>query len=135
MAPLLLDTSFVLALEADGDVRRETALARWEEILALEAPLVTTSCVVVETVTFLSSRGLHAKAVDVGASLMHSPFMECVFVNRDLFEEGWAFFQRHRDKTFSLTDCVSFVLMKRRRITTALTFDKHFAQAGFTMLP
>jgi len=39
------------------------------------------------------------------------------------------------DKRYSLTDCASFVVMKRLRIKTALAFDKHFTQAGFERLP
>jgi predicted nucleic acid-binding protein len=58
-----------------------------------------------------------------------------VFVDRDLFDAAWRLFKRRGDKSWSLTDCVSFSLMHQRNLDTALTFDKHFAQAGFTMLP
>jgi uncharacterized protein len=34
------------------------------------------------------------------------------------------------DKEWSLTDCASFVIMKRRRIDEALTDDHHFMQNG-----
>ncbi len=39
------------------------------------------------------------------------------------------------DKRFSLTDCVSFVLMERLGIERALAFDARFVQAGFRILP
>jgi predicted nucleic acid-binding protein len=35
---------------------------------------------------------------------------------------------------WSLTDCISFVVMQDRQITGALTADHHFEQAGFTAL-
>ena len=38
------------------------------------------------------------------------------------------------DKSYSLCDAVSFVLMRERRILEALTTDKHFVQEGFTRL-
>ena len=39
------------------------------------------------------------------------------------------------DKSFSVTDCSSFVVMKERRIKAALTNDRHFVQAGFQTYP
>ena len=39
-----------------------------------------------------------------------------------------------QDKDWSLTDCISFIVMKERGIHDALTTDKHFEQAGFTTL-
>jgi hypothetical protein len=44
------------------------------------------------------------------------------------------FFEQHKDKKWSLTDCLSFVSMRDEGLTEALTGDKHFEQAGFTAL-
>jgi len=38
-------------------------------------------------------------------------------------------------KPVFLDTAVSFVLMKQRRLEQALTFDRHFIQAGFQKLP
>jgi predicted nucleic acid-binding protein len=41
----------------------------------------------------------------------------------------------HRaDKDWSVTDCVSFVVMEQHGMKEALTADHHFAQAGFHAL-
>lgn len=45
-----------------------------------------------------------------------------------------AYFVSHDDKTYSLTDCISFVIMQGRAISEALTFDVHFTQAGFQVV-
>jgi predicted nucleic acid-binding protein len=51
-----------------------------------------------------------------------------------LFRTGVAFYSRRPDKDWSLTDCISFVVMRDRGITEALTGDHHFEQAGFKAL-
>jgi predicted nucleic acid-binding protein len=48
------------------------------------------------------------------------------------FDAGLTIYQNHEDKTWSLTDCISFAVMREHGITVALTADHHFEQAGFT---
>jgi hypothetical protein len=50
-------------------------------------------------------------------------------------DKARALFFRHGDKDFSFTDCTSFVVMRELRLREALTTDRHFAQAGFSMRP
>ena len=52
----------------------------------------------------------------------------------DLWRGGIALFAARPDKDWSLTDCISFVVMQERSITDALTADHHFEQAGFMAL-
>jgi len=63
------------------------------------------------------------------------PSVHVIHIDRDLFDKGRQYFQQHADKTYSMTDCISFVVMKEQGIESALYFDKHFTQAGFTVLP
>jgi predicted nucleic acid-binding protein len=87
-----------------------------------------------EVVTYLNSRREHSLAVDIGNQLLTSPAIELVDVDRALLERGWQHFVDHDDKTYSLTDCISFVIMNERAIAGALTFDRHFTQAGFRVV-
>ncbi len=41
---------------------------------------------------------------------------------------------QYTDKDFSFTDAISFAVMERLGIAWAFTFDRHFAQYGFTQL-
>ena len=52
----------------------------------------------------------------------------------ELFEAGCYLYSQRRDKSWSLTDCISFVAMKQHQITEALTADQHFEQGGFKAL-
>ncbi len=49
----------------------------------------------------------------------------------DLFHRGLDLYHERPDKNWSLTDCISFVVMKEHGLSEALTGDHHFAQAGF----
>ncbi len=57
-----------------------------------------------------------------------------VFVDQDTYDRGWQLHRERSDKTWSLVDCISFVVMQDLRLTEALTADHHFEQAGFVKL-
>ena len=136
MTSLFLDTSYLIALEIVDDQSHEAALTHWNgRMKAGSYSLVTSSYVLAETVTYLNNLRLHSKAVDVGNDLVSSRRVDLIHVNEELFYEAWSYFQKHADKTYSLTDCISFVLMKKLGIMEALTFDRHFTQAGFVKVP
>ncbi|HZR45893.1 MAG TPA: PIN domain-containing protein [Candidatus Manganitrophaceae bacterium] len=135
MRPLLLDTSYLIALEVADDQNHLAAAEHWGKLTKSLPPLITTSYVFDEIVTFFNNRNHHSKAVEIGNTLLRSPSVELIHIDPPLLHEGWRYLQKHRDKTYSLTDCISFVVMKQRGIKTALTFDKHFKQAGFGTLP
>ena len=54
--------------------------------------------------------------------------------SQDVFEQGVELFENRLDKDWSLTDCISFIVMRERGLTEALTGDHHFEQAGFRAL-
>ncbi len=132
---VFLDTSYVLALELANDRYHEAARQHWERVKISLPLLVTTSYVLDEIVTFFNRIGHHAKAVAVGNTLLYSPSVQFIHVDEALFYESWAYFQQHQDKDYSLTDCISFVVMRNLGIAVAYTFDRHFVQAGFTIVP
>jgi predicted nucleic acid-binding protein len=135
MNAVFLDTGYVLALELSNDQNHRAASKHWRSLRKRLPRLVTTAYVFDEVVTYFNSRGHHAKAVEVGNRLLTSPSVQFVQVDEGLFKEGWDYFQRHQDKDYSLTDCISFVVMKRFKIETAFAFDQHFVQAGFKRVP
>lgn len=132
---LFLDTSFVIALEMSRDHYHRAAASFWQEYVQRPRRLITTDWVLAEIVTFLNARGLHDKEVEVGDRLLASRLVEIRSITPELRAEAWALFKRHSDKWYSLADRASFVVMRKRRLTSALTFDSHFTQAGFTVLP
>jgi hypothetical protein len=49
-------------------------------------------------------------------------------------DRAMTLFRSRMDKAWSLTDCLSFVVMEQEALTDALTADQHFVQAGFRAL-
>jgi uncharacterized protein len=134
-AEVFLDTGYVLALELSQDQNHLRAVEHWRQNAMALPVLVTTSYVFDEIVTYFNSRGHHEKAVNVGYMLLRSQAVKLVHVEEALFYESWEYFQQHRDKSYSLTDCVSFVVMRKFGIRKAYAFDRHFVQAGFSKEP
>jgi predicted nucleic acid-binding protein len=135
MSTVFVDTSYLLALELANDQYHESARMHWQQVVKALPPLVTTSYILDEVVTYFNSRGHHTKAVEIGNNLLRSPSVQFIHVDESLFYVGWSYFQEHQDKRYSLTDCIAFVVMQQRSIRTAYTFDKHFVQAGFQVEP
>ncbi|MBI5652371.1 MAG: type II toxin-antitoxin system VapC family toxin [Chloroflexi bacterium] len=98
--------------------------------------LITTNYVIAELITLLISplRMPRSIAIEFIEELKSATHIQIVHINAGLDRQAWEMFKRHQDKEWSLTDCVSFVLMKEQNIVEALTSDHHFEQAGFVRL-
>jgi len=66
--------------------------------------------------------------------LLADPNVTIVPPSQELFERGVELYNDRPDKDWSLTDCISFVVMDQHSLTDALTGDHHFEQAGFGVL-
>ncbi len=136
MKPIyFLDTSYIIALEIKNEQDHQQVLQHWQTLVSLQPFLLTSTYIFDEVVTFFNSRRLHQKAIEIGNRLLKSPDIELIDIDQQLFNQGWQYFQKHQDKTYSLTDCLSFIIMQNRNLSTALTLDHHFLQAGFQRLP
>ena len=109
---LFLDTGYLIALADASDQHHPAARAHWRA-LRPRPHLLTSSYVLDEAATFFGSRGFHGKAVDVVERLRSSSRVTVVHPDEALFDQAWAFFRARPDKRYSLTDCLSFVLMER----------------------
>jgi uncharacterized protein len=82
----------------------------------------------------MSSRESRSAFIDFHEGIRNHPLVQIFPATTDSFAEGLALYSARLDKDWSLTDCVSFELMKREGVFEALTEDRHFRQAGFTPL-
>ena len=131
MKPLFADSSYYIALMSARDAWHAAAVP-WNE--DPRQPLVTTEFVLVEVANaFCSPKWRNAFGILL-SGLRSDPGNLVLPATTELFGAGVALYLRRLDKQWSLTDCISFVVMERRGLGEALTADRHFEQAGFTAL-
>ncbi|MBM3861781.1 MAG: type II toxin-antitoxin system VapC family toxin [Verrucomicrobia bacterium] len=100
----------------------------------LRARLLTSDWVLMEVADALAESECRGRVRDFVLHLRNSSACEIVPASRELLDRALALYHQHSDKHWTLTDCVSFVIMRERNVTEALTGDKHFEQAGFAAL-
>jgi uncharacterized protein len=126
---VFVDTSALLAVLNSGDESHARAARSFRSLLESDEPLVTTSYVFVETMALLRHRfGLGAVR---GFQDAVAPVLTVVWVDADLHGEGVAALLTANRRELSLVDCVSFACMRRRGLTRAFHFDRHFRDQGF----
>jgi len=128
---VFVDTLFVIALINGRDtyhVRASELADRFENV-----PLVITDAVLLEIGNALG-RNFKKQSVEVIDHFRSSPDVEIVSLTPELFERAFELYRSHLDKEWGLVDCISFCVMRDLDISSALTFDQHFVQAGFTAL-
>ena len=131
MTELFADTFYFLALRNPRDSAHAWALALTPQLRSRR--LVTTAWVLTEVADALadpSNRGgfpLLLRVLNASQAVILSP-------EQTLFDRGIAYYNQRPDKEWTLTDCISFVVMSDRKIEEALTGDHHFLQAGFRVL-
>lgn len=127
---VFVDTGYILVLVNENDQHHAEALALSEQFDG--HPAVVTDAVLLEIGNALS-RMDRAAAVQIIQDLREAPGVTVMNLTPKLFESAFDLYRRHTDKQWGLVDCLSFVVMRQMKLTTALAFDQHFPQAGFVV--
>lgn len=127
---LFVDTGYVVALinETDQYHQKALTLASKYDTFAV----VTTDAILLEIGNALS-RIARKEAITIIQYFQATPSVTVVTLAPELMNQALGLYNQHQDKTWGLVDCVSFVVMKKQGISLALSFDRHFVQAGFQL--
>ncbi|MGD1898422.1 MAG: type II toxin-antitoxin system VapC family toxin [Phormidesmis sp.] len=136
MNNLFVDTAGWANLFIVSEEHHKKAAAYIYEAQRTRQKLATTNYIVAELVALLGSRYQLSRQqvfryVD---SIKKTPSIQIFHIDELTDTEAWKLCKSRPDEAWSLVDSSSFIVMKQLFISTALTTDKHFEQAGFVHL-
>ena len=125
---VFLDTGYLIALIRKNDQFHAAAIEASE---LYPGPFLTTDLILVELANSLSKPLYRKTVVTVVEKIQTDSNTTIIPFASEGMSKAFSLFKRHKDKAWGMVDCYSFVVMKKRRVRHALTFDDHFRQAGF----
>lgn len=134
MAVVFADTGYWIALLNPQDQLHDYACNL--SIQLESSHIVTSQMVLAKVLNDFSKRGeyLRQLALQLIETLCTDSNVTIIPQSDEQFQKGIALYKKRPDKQWSLTDCVSFCIMREMQIDQALSHDKHFEQAGFSAL-
>ena len=132
MERAFVDTSawFAYANRHDPDHTRICSALR-----TFQGRLITSNFIFDETVTLCLYRLGYQVAARVGEVLLDQAVVDLVRITPEDEQRAWALWLARPDKTYSYTDCTSFVVMRRLGLQRAVAIDIDFQREGFLLLP
>lgn len=132
---IFVDTGAFLARYLSRDEHHEKAARAWKTLVRRNWKCHTSNFVLDETFTLLARRSSYSFAAERARTLYASKALEILRPASEDEHDALLLFEKYADQEVSFTDCISFVLMKRRRLGRAFAFDRHFKDAGFELWP
>ena len=131
---LFIDSSAFYAIVDTSDSSHTHAATIANRIAASTTQLYITNFIRAETHALLLNRVGHYHADRFLHDAANNPALTVVYATPTDETQALALIEQYKDKDFSLTDALSFLIMQQLRITHAFAFDRNFSQYGFTML-
>ena len=129
---IFLDTGAFHAMYVKNDKYHDSAINIKKEIsMNKYGAVVTTNYILNETFTLLRSSVGILQSIKLGELIRNSKILHIIWIDEGIEEKAWRVFSIYKDKTFSFTDCTSFIVMQDMNIQNAFTYDPHFNQMKF----
>lgn len=130
---LFVDTSALIAVLDADDEFHTPAKTYWAEANCVDTVWTASNYVVLETFAVIQRRlGMQAVTVFLNDVL---PVINIEWLDVAIHDAGVTALTTAQRRDLSLVDCTSFALMRHLGIRQVFTFDRHFAEQGFTCLP
>lgn len=132
---VFVDAGAWIAIGDRADQHHQEATAAYQHLMRRSQPLVTTNLVVAEAYVLIRRAAGHQLALRFLQLTRESGRLLKLYSDIVLEQQAEEILTRYADQDFSLTDAVSFAVMRERKITDAFAFDHHFLTAGFMLVP
>jgi len=130
---IFIDTAAFLAVLNANDRFHLPARRTWGEILSSESSLSSSNYVILETTALLQGRfGMEAVRLFVSDILT---VVDIVWVDETIHNRGMSALLAANRRDLSLVDCTSFEILRQTDQDEIFTFDPHFRQQGFKVIP
>jgi len=130
---VFLDTSALLAILNAGDRFHQPAKQVWEEVLSTETTLITSNYILLETIALLQHR-FGMEAVRLFENEL-SVIIDVAWVDEATHRQGMSALLAANRRQLSLVDCTSFEIIRQGGVDKVFTFDPHFHEQGFDIIP
>lgn len=130
---ILIDTSAFIAILSLNDINNRIATTTWKRLIQAGDQIYVNNYLIVETIALLQNR-MGMKAVHEFQSKIY-PLLNVDWINADQHQKIINSFLLVNRRHLSLVDCASFETMHHNGIESAFTFDPHFTEQGFNILP
>ncbi len=133
MESIFVDTSALFASLVQSDKYHTTALDFWKKLIAQDSQMQTSNYVVVESIALIQARNGLASVKTLVDDFL--PILEIVWLDEKVHEVATQHILAANRRNLSLVDCSSFETMRRLGIKTVFTFDEHFRERGYDVIP
>jgi predicted nucleic acid-binding protein len=133
MGKIFVDTSALFPLVSTKDATSRVSVNVWEDIAQSENELFTNNYVIVECLSLVQRR--------LGLEFVHHlrseilPLIAVDWIDEEQHAMAVQYVLKSNRRNLSLVDCSVFQTMRRQGIDTVFTFDNHFREEGFTVIP
>lgn len=131
---IFMDSFAWIAIINKSDNYHKPSLKLLNDMLSQQTELVTTNYILIETINALSKAEYRKAIIEFINRIEKSPSVTVIKITDEIHKTAWKLYQQRMDKDWGITDCTSFEVMNLVNIKRAFTNDKHFEQAGYTIL-
>jgi predicted nucleic acid-binding protein len=132
---IFIDSGAFVARYRKSDDWHAAAKKGWKSLSKTRSPCCTSNLILAEASRLLRPYVGAEQISRLMGTWLQSELMVVLRSNAEDELAAVELMKKYADQQVGFVDGVSFMLMRRHRVTTAFGFDRHFQMAGFKLWP